>query len=114
MVDRTPKKRKSKPSPANSASAASKTFVPKSERCLVPGCGKPKSVRGMCNYCYQTAKRNILRNNTTWDELMSAGLALESHTKQGFLMEALRKYREEHGDKRPVSKRRQRSAASTN
>ena len=94
MVTRTPKNK------------TSKTTVIKSEQCLVPGCVKPKSVRGMCNYCYQTAKRNIQRNNTTWEELMEAGLALESHTRQGYLMEALRKYRETNGDKRPVSKRR--------
>lgn len=106
MVDKTPRKRK----PKSTASQVT-SQIPKSEQCIVPNCGKPKSVRGMCNYCYQTAKRNILRGNTTWDELLTAGLALESHTKQGYLMEALRKYREENGIKPPVKRKH---AASSN
>jgi hypothetical protein len=67
------------------------------ETCLVPGCQMPANTHGMCVKCYQTAKRNVLRNNTTWEEIVEEGLAREPHGQSSLIMEAIRKHREKNG-----------------
>lgn len=75
------------------------------ETCLIPGCDLPAATRGMCGKCYQAAKRNISQDNTTWEELIEAGLALPApSTHSGMLMSAIEQFREENS-KSPRRKR---------
>lgn len=50
--------------------------------CLVPQCGAPLeaqlSARGLCRPCYMSARFQIKRGNTSWEELESLGLAKPS------------------------------------
>lgn len=43
--------------------------------CLVNGCGSKVRSRGLCNKHYITAFDMIRRGETTWEELVSVGLA---------------------------------------
>ena len=102
MVDKSPRKRTAKVSRKSPAKDSARTVANQSalagnenEKCLVPGCFKPASVRGMCNYCYQLAKANIRRGSMSWEELIAAGFAREAHIAKSPLLVALKKYREQ-------------------
>lgn len=45
------------------------------KKCLVPECDHNASCRGLCRSCYQTAFVLIKQGKTTWDQLVSFGLA---------------------------------------
>lgn len=49
----------------------------KKPKCLAPGCQREAKVRGLCTSCYVTATCKINAGETTWEQLMAAGLALE-------------------------------------
>ena len=44
--------------------------------CMVPGCGSQSLRRGLCPRCYQVVVKKVKLGKTTWDDLISAGLAL--------------------------------------
>lgn len=80
------------------------------EVCRVPGCEKPAATRGICTKCYSAIKRNISRGNTTWEEVIEAGLALPApSTHSSLIMQALNKFRNETKTKtKPQAARRKR------
>lgn len=45
-------------------------------QCIIDGCEKEAKTRGLCNGCYGSALRAVKSRLATWDELVSAGLAL--------------------------------------
>ena len=50
--------------------------------CLA-GCGRIGIRRGLCTACYNTAWKRVRRGQTTWGELIEAGLALPVTPKGG-------------------------------
>ena len=46
-----------------------------SEVCMIEGCERKSASRGLCWPCYQMASKRINAGDTTWDELVSVGLA---------------------------------------
>lgn len=46
--------------------------------CLRPGCGQPSKTRGLCQRCYAAAGTLVKEKKVTWQELVSAGKALEA------------------------------------
>ncbi len=59
--------------------------------CLVNGCGSKFRSRGLCNTHYITAIEMVRRGETTWEELVSVGLAKAPHSrpKRSLLREQL-------------------------
>lgn len=55
--------------------------------CVAPHCGKQlvqgKQGRGLCDTCYQEARRMIRLDKTTWAELESLGLAVPPKRRLG-------------------------------
>ena len=43
--------------------------------CLVPGCGRESKIRGLCGRCGTSARGQIRKGKTTWQQLESLGLA---------------------------------------
>jgi hypothetical protein len=44
--------------------------------CVVPGCGNEQKICGNCQACYSSHRRAVERNETTWADIISAGLSL--------------------------------------
>lgn len=51
----------------------------KTTSCLIRGCQRPASCRGLCDPCYQTARIQIRLERTTEKQLIEAGLMLPSY-----------------------------------
>jgi hypothetical protein len=49
-------------------------------KCLTPGCERVGRKRGLCNCCYNRCIDEIKAGRTTWETLVSAGLALAAKT----------------------------------
>ena len=43
--------------------------------CLVEECRREPYARGMCRSCYESARRQIVAGNRSWEELVEMGLA---------------------------------------
>lgn len=56
--------------------------MPITPKCLIKTCGKPPAVnsKGLCLKCYSQAKKLVLAGSTTWEDLISKGLAQEEET----------------------------------
>lgn len=46
--------------------------------CIVPGCDRPAMSRGLCEGCYNKARELVKYGRTTWEKLVSMGLARAS------------------------------------
>lgn len=46
--------------------------------CLIEGCVREVVTRGLCNLCYQTARKYVLRGGTSWEQLVKEGFALKA------------------------------------
>jgi len=55
--------------------------MPRTDSCIIPGCGRKANSRGLCHQCYAAARRAVSLGATCWRELESAGLALPWHGK---------------------------------
>ena len=44
--------------------------------CLVPGCGRLSTIRGLCGRCCTAARAQIKKGKTTWAKLEELGLAI--------------------------------------
>lgn len=49
--------------------------------CIVPDCDKPAKWKGLCPTCYGAAKKFIDAGETTWDQLVDMGLAIDRTAK---------------------------------
>ena len=43
--------------------------------CLVPGCGREGKIRGLCGRCCTSARMQIKKGRTSWEQLEKLGLA---------------------------------------
>lgn len=63
--------------------------------CIINGCKRRARVRGLCDGCYLSALRTVHAGQTTWAELIDAGLALGDRRKerlrQSIFLDALAK-----------------------
>lgn len=69
--------------------------------CLAHGCHKPAKQRGLCFTCYKAARKAIVRNETSEDELMDLGLMARKQRGgwgSGLLMKSLEELRAAHKD----------------
>lgn len=46
------------------------------EKCLTPGCNGSVVARGICNSCYISHRAAVASGNTSWLDIVDAGLAL--------------------------------------
>jgi len=44
--------------------------------CVVPGCSREATSRGLCGSCYLAASKLVKQGRTTWEALQARGLAL--------------------------------------
>lgn len=47
-----------------------------SKTCLTPYCHRVVNSRGLCQYCYMTARKLVEQERVTWETLEKAGKAL--------------------------------------
>jgi hypothetical protein len=45
--------------------------------CVTPNCNKPAKWKGLCSACYGAAKKLIDDEQTSWDELIEMGMAID-------------------------------------
>lgn len=67
--------------------------------CLANGCHKPAKQRGLCFTCYKAARKAIVHNDTTEEELMILGLMKRKQRGgwgSGLLMRSLEEARAEN------------------
>lgn len=54
-----------------------------SKKCLNPTCGSDAYARGLCQGCYNSARRLVVMNQTTWDHLKANGKCLSARARKG-------------------------------
>jgi len=54
----------------------SKRKTAKKDICVCPGCGSERKICGNCQACYSSHRRAVERGETTWAEIIAAGLSL--------------------------------------
>lgn len=46
------------------------------KRCVTSGCGNAAWTRGLCNTCYQLARKRVMDGEVTWEAIEKAGCAV--------------------------------------
>ena len=52
-------------------------------KCLIENCEREAVCRGLCWACYQLARRHVIANKGTWDQLVEDGFAKPARKKHG-------------------------------
>lgn len=60
-----------------------------SDKCLIPECGRPHALRGLCRQCYQIAAIRVRNGLATWEELEELGLAAKKNNRANKFAKAL-------------------------
>ena len=73
-------------------------------QCMTPSCTRPSSPalkRGLCLVCYSKARKMIDAGSTTWEEVVSLGLALPTEDGTELFTAELLKRRTNAGNQPP-------------
>lgn len=61
--------------------------------CIIPSCGDPRHLRGLCSRCYCDAQVVVARTGISWEQLERLGMALSAEADSPFFAELRRQQR---------------------